>query len=131
MNLVLDTDITIYFLKGHEAVVNQMAKTKPEFIHSSIITHSELLFGAYHSKMISKNLKRVTELFKILPTLQYDEEASAIFAQQKSQLKKRGQLIPDMDLMIASICIANDMTLVTNNSKHFIRINDLDVVRWV
>ncbi|MCP4148878.1 MAG: type II toxin-antitoxin system VapC family toxin [bacterium] len=35
-----------------------------------------------------------------------------------------------MDLMIASICLANNVTLVTNNLKHFSRIEELPIENW-
>lgn len=40
-------------------------------------------------------------------------------------------MIADMDLMIASIAIANDATLVTNNFKHFDRVKNFTLVQWV
>ena len=43
-------------------------------------------------------------------------------------LKKSGTIIADMDLMIASIAIENNCTLLTNNLKHFERISELRVV---
>jgi predicted nucleic acid-binding protein len=60
-----------------------------------------------------------------------DKEAVEIFAKGKARLKKSGLLIADMDLMIASITIANDLSLVTNNHKHFERIKGLRLIRWV
>ncbi|MFP3202521.1 MAG: type II toxin-antitoxin system VapC family toxin [Sulfolobus sp.] len=39
-----------------------------------------------------------------------------------SDLRKRGELIEDPDLLIASICIANDLSLMTGNKKHFERL---------
>jgi len=50
-----------------------------------------------------------------------------IFAKEKARLKKSGNIIADMDLMIASIAIENDCTLFSNNIKHFDRIKNLDL----
>jgi tRNA(fMet)-specific endonuclease VapC len=60
-----------------------------------------------------------------------DKGASEIFAKEKARLKKRGLIIADMDLMIASIAIAHGLPLVTNNHKHFERIKGLRLIRWV
>jgi len=48
-----------------------------------------------------------------------------VFAKEKARFKKSGMLIADMDLMIASISISNDCVLMTNNMKHFQRVNGL------
>jgi len=40
-------------------------------------------------------------------------------------------MLADMDLMIASIAIANNLTLVSNNTKHFERVKGLEVDNWV
>jgi len=39
-----------------------------------------------------------------------------------SDLRKRGELIEDPNLLIASICIANDLSLMTGNKKRFERL---------
>ena len=36
-----------------------------------------------------------------------------------------------MDLMIASIAIANNETIITNNIKHFFKIDSLEIESWV
>ena len=41
-----------------------------------------------------------------------------------------GNLLADMDLMIASIVLANDGILVTNNVKHFEKIKELQFENW-
>lgn len=45
-------------------------------------------------------------------------------------LKQRGQLISDADILIAAYCLANDYTLVTDNTDDFSRIDGLEIVNW-
>ena len=45
-------------------------------------------------------------------------------------LRKQGRLIEDADILIAAYCIVNDYTLVTNNTAHFGRIQDLKYINW-
>ena len=45
-------------------------------------------------------------------------------------LKQRGQLIGDADILIAAYCIVNDYTLVTRNERDFMRIFNLKLVNW-
>ena len=49
------------------------------------------------------------------------------FASSRGQLRRDGNLIGDMDLLIASTAIENDLTLVTRNQRHFDRVPGLDL----
>lgn len=131
MNYVLDTDTIIYLLKGSQSISTRLAAVNPQQIHTTIINHSELHFGAYNSKKQRSNLNILADIFTDLSVLDYCTQSSEIFAQTKAHLKKKGSLIADMDLMIASICIANNMTLITNNLKHCRRIKKLSMDNWL
>ncbi len=89
------------------------------------------MFGAYDSEQISKKLAGVKGFLQNLKILPFDENSADIFAQIKSHLQKNGTPIADLDLMITSICVANQATLITNNTKHFSRIENLDLENWV
>jgi tRNA(fMet)-specific endonuclease VapC len=47
------------------------------------------------------------------------------FARQRAALRRQGQLIPDMDLLIAATALEENLTLVTRNIRHFERIPEL------
>jgi len=131
MNLVIDSDILIYFLKGHIEIVEKLSSYPAEALFTTRINYTELLYGAYNSTKVEQNLSKITALLTMLPILEFDQTASVIFAQDKAALKRQGNLIADMDLMIASITKANGFSLVTNNGKHFDRIENLKLVRWL
>ncbi len=40
-------------------------------------------------------------------------------------------MVQDFDLLIAAAAKARNLTLVTNNTKHFERISDLQIENWV
>jgi tRNA(fMet)-specific endonuclease VapC len=86
-----------------------------------LFSHSELLFGAFNSIKKKQNLEKIEEFLDEICILNFCRESSRIFAEQKSQLKKQGTIIADMDLMIASITLQNQGILITNNTKHFLR----------
>ncbi len=54
------------------------------------------------------------------------EKASAIYA----SLKSTGKIISDADILVAGIAISNNLVLVTNNTKHFSRIENLKLDNW-
>ena len=48
-----------------------------------------------------------------------------IFGQTRSELRRRGQLIPDLDLLIAATAVHHELILMTRNVRHFARVPDL------
>ncbi|MFA6788484.1 MAG: PIN domain-containing protein [Arcobacteraceae bacterium] len=129
--MVLDSDILIYFLKGNKDVVNEVLKYALSDLYITRINCTELLYGAYNSTKIEENLTKINAFLAQFTVLEFDEKSSKIFAQLKAKLKKEGNIIADMDLMIASITIANQEILATNNHKHFERIKELKRVVWI
>ncbi len=130
MKYIIDSDILIYFLKNHPNVVNKFAEAESDDIAVTIISYAELLFGAYNSLRIKENLSKIKSFLETMTIVNFDKPAADIFARLKSDLRKEGRTISDMDLIIASICIANQWTLITNNSKHFKRIRELKIENW-
>lgn len=122
---LLDSDILIYFLKGKKEVVQRVSQIPIDNLYTSRINYTELIYGAYNSTKITQNLKTIEPFLENFHILELTQKSSLIFAKEKARLKKSGNIIADMDLMIASIAIENDCTLMSNNIKHFTRIKDL------
>jgi tRNA(fMet)-specific endonuclease VapC len=131
MSLVIDSDILIYFLKGHSDIVDKLSSYPLETLFTTRINYAELFYSAYNSSKIEQNLRRISTFLGLLTILEFDQKASILFAEDKAKLKRQGILIADMDLMIASITKAHSFSLVTNNLKHFERIHDLKIERWL
>ena len=124
---LIDSDILIYFLKGKQEVVERLSQIPIDNLYISRINYTELIYGAYNSTKIEKNLKVIEPFLENFRILEFDKHSSLIFAKEKARLKKIGNIIADMDLMIASIAIQNECILITNNLKHFQRIQNLQI----
>ncbi len=96
-------------------------------LYISRINYTELIYGAYNSSKINQNLKVIEPFLDSFKVLEFTKTSNLIFAKEKARLKKNGNIIADMDLMIASIAIENDCTLISNNIKHFQRIQNLEL----
>ena len=130
MKHVLDTDTIIYFLKGDRDIVSRVLSVPPESLYTTIINYAELMFGAYNSLKLKENLSKVKGFLSKIKILGFDEASGETFGKLKATLRKKGLSIADLDLMIASICILNDGTLITNNIRDFGKIKELRIENW-
>lgn len=128
-SFLIDTDIIIYWLKGSHPQLNEKFGDNNIFISS--ISVAELYFGAYNSMRMDENLKLVKELTSEINILNFDQNAGEYFGKIKASLKSKGQIIDDSDLFIAATAISNELILVTNNEKHFQRIENLNIQNWI
>ena len=60
----------------------------------------------------------------------FDDKAAKICAKIRADLYKVGKPIGSNDLLIASIGLANDLTLVTHNTDEFSRVVGLRLEDW-
>lgn len=68
------------------------------------------------------------DAFVVLP---FDEAAARRFAEIKANLHRRGRFIEDADSQIAAVALANELTVVTDNTRPFDRFPDLRVANWL
>ncbi len=128
---LVDTDIIIYWLNNkYPQIDQQISVVGDDKIFLSSITVAELYYGAYNSSKPEKNLKLVNELILDINVINFDPKAGEQFGNIKAGLKKTGKIINDSDLFIAATAISNNMILVTNNEKHFHRMNNLKIENW-
>jgi tRNA(fMet)-specific endonuclease VapC len=127
---LLDTDTVIYSLKGEPAVEKNLREHFHDPMKMSVITLMELYYGAHKSQKLASNLAKIKTLeisFQIIPI---SEESAEIFGMTKAQLEKAGSPLDDFDLIIASCALSNNLVLVTNNVRHFQRIEGLKLTNW-
>ena len=130
MKFILDTDTLIYWTNGHAGVVEKIAACGKRALSASVVSKAELFYGAYRSQHVEDNIKVINKLSKTIKFLELDDKAQQIFGRLKSELQKNGRLIEDADLFIAATAISTGRTLVTNNEKHFQRIEELAMENW-
>lgn len=65
-----------------------------------------------------------------LPVLAYDRAAASLHAEQRAASERAGRMRPATDSLIAAIAVANNLSLVTRNTRDFQGIADLKVENW-
>jgi len=128
---VLDTDTCIYWLNGEGKIRTKVEQVGPDNLRMTIITLAELRYVAYNSQNVRENLKNINNFLRKVRVLPLDQDGSDRFGKIKVDLRKKGQMIEDFDILIASITLSHSGVLVTNNVEHFKRIAALNYVNWM
>ncbi len=126
---LLDTNVLIHALRGRPASVEQRLRSlSPDDVAISTITVAELWYGIAKSVDPAKkraSWQRFLEPFTVLP---FDVPAAERHAEIR--FATRHEPIGERDLLIAAIALAHDCVVVTNNTREFARLPQLEVEDW-
>ncbi|MYD66642.1 MAG: type II toxin-antitoxin system VapC family toxin [Chloroflexi bacterium] len=134
MRYLLDTNILSELMlpDPSSALLLRLAMTAPEDRATSSIAVGELMYGAHR---VSRSAHMLTAIRRVAMTdiwvLPFDQEAAEEYGQLRSHLEARGRPIGEADTQIAAIALANDLTVVTANVRHFERVPGLVVENWL
>ena len=132
MKYLLDTNICVYLLNGEASLKKKVKEIGAYSLTVSNSVLAGLYFGAYKSKKVEENLKRIELFKKNMAVFSDSEESAKLFGKIKADLSSKGTIIEDFDILISSIAIANSCILVTNNLEHFERtLESLKLQNWL
>jgi tRNA(fMet)-specific endonuclease VapC len=126
---MLDTDHVSYAIRGHGNVGRKLLARRPSEICISALTVAELRYGADRrgSQKLHALIDRFAENIDIMP---FNGQAALEYGRLASHLAGCGTPIGQLDTLIVAHAIALGTTLVTNNMKHFARVQGLTVENW-
>ena len=128
---MLDTNICIYIIKERPlSLLEKFHAVKKNSLCISVITYAELQYGVERSSSKKKNQFILTDFVSLLTVLSWDMDAARHYGKIRSDLKKKGTPIGNMDLLIAAHALSQKCTLVSNNLREFRRIKDLRQENW-
>jgi len=129
---LLDTNICIYIInKSPSHIVKKIKTFKANQIKLSAISVAELEYGIAKSIFREKNKVALIDFLSGFDILPFDDTDAEVFGLIRADLEKRGKVIGPYDMEIAAQAIARNLTLVTNNTSEFERINKLKIENWV
>lgn len=129
---MLDTDIASYVIKGRSpAVEAKLMAIVPSMVCISAVTRAELMDGLKRLPVGHRLHLAVRRFLKIVRVLSWDAEAADYYADIRHRLVSTGQPLGEMDMMIAAHSLSAGAMLVTNNVRHYSRIEaPLSLVNW-
>jgi tRNA(fMet)-specific endonuclease VapC len=135
---ILDTNVLTALHIGNPKIINAIQKIGNERVAITVVTKVEMLRGRIDFLLKAENafslrraqalLTETEERLNAIETLPFDDDAIAQFEQliTNSAMRKAGRA----DLLIASIVLSQQATLVTRNRKDFQRFPNLRLVNW-
>lgn len=130
MGLLLDSDVIIDHLKNKNDYLFSIISVSKEELFMSIINWSEIIYGVRKSNDSIKSYKQFNSfIFDLKITiLDLDLKVANKFIDLKLDLERKGSRLEDFDLIIGATAIANNLTLVSRNTKHFSRIPKIQLL---
>ena len=128
--ILMDTDVCVEILRGNQHVLEERRRSD-ESVAISFMTVGELYYGAERSRNRIKNNSIVDEFIVSLNVIHTDFQILKRFGELKSRLQNKEIHLPDADILIATTAMAKGSKLITGNTKHFMRFENLLIENWL
>ena len=131
MKYMLDTNICIYTIKHKPPeVIKNFLRHNPDEMCISSITYAELMHGVEKSQAVERNRMAITLFLSAITILPFNQYAAEEYGKVHAELERNGTPIGPMDMLIAGHARAEELVLVTNNTREFFRVENLEVEDW-
>ena len=132
MRFMLDTNICVHVIKHKPvSVLARFQEYSPQDMCISSITLAELEYGVCKSSRPEKNKLALMMFLSEITVLPFDDDAAIEYGSIRSELERNGIPIGPNDLLIAAHARSLKLTIITNNTREFDRVNGLTVENWV
>ena len=128
MRYLVDTDWTIDYLNGVSRIVQNLDNFLIEGVSISIISLAEVYDGILGAISPEESEQLLNSFLTFVEVMPLDDATCRIFAGERRRLRAAGNIIGDFDLLIGSTALRHGLTLLTNNRRHFERLQDLNII---
>jgi predicted nucleic acid-binding protein len=131
--VIADTNFLSDILAGKPSARKALTKviTEGYYVVTTVITTSELFFGAKRRSWHDERLLKLEDFIYSLQVLDFTLEQSKLFGSLRAKLVDTGRDIGFADTAIAAIALSLDIPVITANVKHFQRIEGLKIVPYM
>lgn len=128
MRHLVDTDWVISYLHGLPQYVERLNALLFEGVGLSFISLAEFYDGLLNSSSQRRDERVLQNFLASVNPLTLDDETCRIFARERRRLRVAGAPIVDFDLLIGATVLRHELTLLTNNRRHFERIQGINIL---
>jgi tRNA(fMet)-specific endonuclease VapC len=122
VKVLVDSDWIISGLKGRARELSVLADLAEQGLPVSVVSLAEIYEGVAGDPDSAARMAGVRRFLQGYAILHVTEPVAEVFASVRSDLRRAGNLIPDMDLLIAATALHHDLALLTRNVRHFGRV---------
>ena len=130
MRFLLDTNICSAHMRRPGGLAHRFFQHTGQLAISTVVL-AELHAGAFKHPQPARLLNLIANLLSEVATLDFDSECAERYGAIYGVLSQRGKHIPVADLMIASVALVHDLTLVTHNIADYRSIPGLRLEDWL
>lgn len=132
MKYLLDTNACVQALrrKGSPLLKHRLGQHPPGEVVLCSVVVGELLYGAERSADPARERALADAFAAQFVSLPFDDAAARIYARTRYDLESQGLPISENDYLIAAVALANNLILVTHNTKEFSRVPGLSLEDW-
>ena len=125
MNYLIDTDWIIDYLKGRQSAIQLLQTHAADNLAISLMTYGEVYEGIYFGPNRRVNDAGFRHLLRGIIVLSFNRRIMQRFARIRGDLRNRGEIIGDPDILIAATALHHNLVLMTQNRRHFQRVPGL------
>jgi tRNA(fMet)-specific endonuclease VapC len=129
---MLDSNACVQCIRrrGNPLVRSRLAThLTAEIVLCSVVV-GELRYGAERSANPAREHALIDAFVAPYDSIPHDDVTAGVYAAIRRTLEARGERIGPYDLQIAAIAIAQNLILVTHNTKEFSRVPGLILEDW-
>ncbi len=130
MSFLLDTNICSAHMRRPGGLAHRFMQHMGRLAVPTIVL-AELYAGAYRHPNSMRLLGLIAGLLQEVRVLDFDAACAEQFGKLRGSLSQQGLTVSTEDLMIASVALVHDLTLITNNTADFRSIPDLRLNDWL
>ena len=124
----MDTDWAIDYLHKADRTVRRLEELLINGVGLSIVSLAELYEGLARSRNPDADAEALRLFLEAVDVVPLDDATCRVFGEERARLREEGTLIGDMDILIGATAISSNVTLLTNNRRHFERMQGLNIV---
>lgn len=124
---LIDTDWAVDYLKGIDEKVRFLQNEEELYI--SALSVGELVEGIEDSDRKEERMDSLNDFLAGITVLSFTRDTAVEFGKIRNRLRKNGQLIGDIDTMIAATARVNNLEILTDNAQHFNKVDEIEIYR--
>ena len=127
LRYLVDTDWVVHYVNGHAGIVERLDALKREGLGLSVVSLAELYEGILYSADPSRSETGLNDFLRVVTLVGIDTEICRSFGRERGRLRAERTLIADFDLLIGATALRHNLVLLSNNRRHFERIEGLQI----